>query len=167
VKEKIKKEQPSVIPVSLDQGRELRWWWIAGSLASLVIIIFVLIRRRQTIADRYEELKKLEVPTSLPPTIEAILTPATLSLNKENRIFYRELDRSIWNYFRDRLPDSNINLSKQALAAILDKKGVKMELINKLITIIHQCETGVYANAEMNVNKPELLERATGNSCFN
>jgi len=161
VKEKIKKEQPSVIPVSLDQGRELRWWWIAGSLASLVIIIFVLIRRRQTIADRYEELKKLEVPTSLPPTIEAILTPATLSLNKENRIFYRELDRSIWNYFRDRLPDSNINLSKQALAAILDKKGVKMELINKLITIIHQCETGVYANAEMNVNKPEFLERAT------
>jgi len=161
VKEKIKKEQPSVIPVSLDQGRELRWWWIAGSLASLVIIIFVLIRRRQTIADRYEELKKLEVPTSLPPTIEAILTPATLSLNKENRIFYRELDRSIWNYFRDRLPDSNINLSKQALAAILDRKGVKMEIINKLITIIHQCETGVYANAEMNVNKPEFLERAT------
>jgi hypothetical protein len=47
------------------------------------------------------------------------------------------------------------------LAAILDKKGVKRELINKLITIIHQCETGVYANAEMNVNKPQLLESAT------
>ena len=161
VKEKIKKEQPPVIPDSLDQGRQLGWWWIGGSLASLVIIIFVLIRRRQAVVDRYEELKKLEVPPRLPPTIEAILTPATLSLNKENRIFYRELDRSIWNYFRDRLPDSNINLSKQALAAILDKKGVKMEFINKLITIIHQCETGVYANAEMNVNKPELLENAT------
>jgi len=161
VREKIKREQPPVMPVARDRGNESKWWWIAASLVTLVIAIFIFIRRGQNTANRYEELKKLEEPLNVPVTVEEILIPVGSALNKEDKIFYKELNRSIWNYFRDRLPDSNINLSKQALAAILDKKGVKMEFINKLITIIHQCETGVYANAEMNVNKPEFLERAT------
>jgi hypothetical protein len=51
-------------------------------------------------------------------------------------------------------------MSKSDLAAILNRKAVKPELVNKLTAIIHQCEAGVYANAEMNVNKSELLEKA-------
>ncbi len=50
------------------------------------------------------------------------------------------------------------NMNKSELAAILDRKGIKPELMNRVMTIIHQCETGAYANAEMNVNKSELFE---------
>jgi len=84
--------------------------------------------------------------------------PVSSALNKEDKIFYKELNRSIWNYFQDRLPGSAMNVNKSELAAILDRKGVKPELINKLMTIIHQCETGTYTNAEMNVDKSELVE---------
>jgi hypothetical protein len=158
VKEKIKKEQPPVISVALDQGDQLKWWWMAASLATLIIAIFILIRRRQNIADRYEELKKLDVPLNGPATVDEILIPASSVLNKENKVFYQELNRSIWNYFQDRLSDSRINMNKSELAAILDRKAVQPEFINGLITVIHQCETGVYTNAEMNVNKSELFE---------
>jgi hypothetical protein len=160
VKEKIKKEQPPVIPVALDQGNELKWWWIAAGLVTLVIAIFILIRR-QNIANRYEELTKLEVPSNVRLTVEEILMPVSSALNKENKIFYKELNRSIWNYFQDRLPGSRTNMNKSELAVILDRNDVKPELINGLITIIHQCETGAYANAEMNVNKSELFENVT------
>jgi hypothetical protein len=158
VKEKNKKQQPLVMPVAFNRGTELKWWWIAASLAALVIAIFILIRRRQNIADRHEELKKLEVPLNVPVTVEEILMPVGSALNKESKIFYKELNRSISNYFQDRLPGSRINMNKSELAAILDRKGVKPELISGLTTIIHQCETGTYANAEMNVNKLELFE---------
>lgn len=161
VKEKIKKEQPPVMPVATDQGNELKWWWVAASLAALIITIFLLIRRRQNIANRYEELKKLEVPVSLPVTVEEILMPVSSALTKENKFFYRELNRSIWNYFQERLPDSRMNINKSELAIVLDRKAVKPELINSLMTIIHQCETGVYTSAEMNVNKSELFESVT------
>jgi hypothetical protein len=100
------------------------------------------------------------VAASMPATVEEILLPASSALDKENRIFCRQLERSIWNYFKDRFPDSDINMSKSDLAAILNRKAVKPELVNKLTAIIHQCETGVYANAEINVNKSELIEKA-------
>jgi hypothetical protein len=54
-----------------------------------------------------------------------------------------------------------MKMTKSDVATLLNRKAVKPELINELITIIHQCETGVYTNAEMNVNKSELLENAT------
>jgi len=121
----------------------------------------VLVRRKQTKINEYEVLNKLDVPGSMPATVEEILRPASSVLDKEHRIFYRELDRSLWNYFKDRFPDSDINMTKSDLAVILKRKAVKPELVNKLTAIIHQCETGVYANAEMNVNKSELIEKAT------
>ena len=110
--------------------------------------------------NRYEELQKLEVPPIVPPSVEEILLPASLAISKENKIFYRELNRSIWDYFEDRFPDANINMNKSDLATILNRKAVRPELINKLMAIIHQCETGVYTNADMNVNKSELLHQS-------
>ena len=147
--------------VAIDQGNESKWWWIAAGLATLFIAIFILIRRRQNIVNRYEELKKLEVPSNVPVTVEKILMPVSSALNKENKIFYKELSRSIWNYFQDRLPGFRMNINKSELAIILDRKAVKPDLINGLMAIIQQCETGAYANAEMNVNKSELLENVT------
>jgi hypothetical protein len=159
IKEKIKKQQPLAVPEAVNQGNRLKWWWTAG-VVILLIGIFVLVGRKQKKTNGYEVLNKLDVPASMPVTVEEILLPASSALDKDNRIFYRELDRSIWDYFKDRFPDSDINMNKFDLAAILNRKAVKPELINKLTAIIHQCEMGVYANAEMNVNKSDLIEKA-------
>ena len=109
-------------------------------------------------ANRYEELKKLEVPSNVSVAVEEILKAVSSALNKQDKIFFRELDRAVWNYFRDRLPDFRSNMGKSELAAVLDRKGVKPELISKLVTIIHQCETGIYANVDTDINKAELFE---------
>ena len=159
VKEKIKKEQLPAIPVAVDQGNELKWWWIAATMTTLIVAIFIFLRRRQTITNRYDELKKLEVPANGPVPVEEILMPVGSTLNKENKVFFKELERAVCNYFEDRIPAFRANMSKSELATILDRKGVKPELINRLMTFLHQCEAAVYTNAEMNVNKPELLQQ--------
>jgi hypothetical protein len=161
VKEKIKKEQPAVITETAGQGSQLKWWWTAASVIILLVGIFGFLRWKRNKKDQHEELETLNVPIDNPVLVEEILMPANSALNKENKIFYRELDRSIWNYFQDRFPDSGMNMTKSDVATLLNRKAVKPELINELITIIHKCETGVYTNAEMNVNKSELLENAT------
>jgi len=161
VKEKIKKDKPIVVNEAVDQSHQLKWLLTVAGLAILLIGIFVFVKWKQSSTDEYEELKKLNVPATVPATVEEILSPANSALNKENKIFYNELTRSIWNYLQDRLPGSNLNMNKSDLAAILDLKAVKPELINKLMIVIRQCETGVYTNAEMNIDRSELLENTS------
>jgi len=160
IKDKIQKEQPLVITIAQDQGSQLRWWLTAASLLILSIGIFVFVKRKPGSTSRYEELQKLDVSENARPTVEEILMPTRLALSQENKIFYKELIRSMWSYFQDRLPDSHLNMNKPELVAILDRKAVKPHLITRLMTIIYQCETGIYANADMNVVKSELLEDA-------
>jgi len=161
VKEKIKKDKPIVVNEPVDQGNQLKWLLTVAGLAILLIGIFAFVKWKQNSTSEYEELKKLNVPAAVPVAVEEILSPANSAINKENKIFYNELTRSIWNYFQDRLPDSNINMNKSDLAAILDLKAVKPELINKLMIVIHQCETGVYTNAEMNIDRSELFKNTS------
>lgn len=84
--------------------------------------------------------------------------PARSALNKSDKIFYEALDRCIWNYFNDRFSGSNPQMIKKELSTILIAKGIGADPVNKLVEIMHQCETGAYTNAEMNLNREELLE---------
>jgi len=86
------------------------------------------------------------------------LIPARLTLKSPGKIFYEELDRCIWNYLYDRLQVYNTQLIRRDLANILVSKGMSNDPANKLIEIIHQCETGIYTNVELNLSKSGLLE---------
>ena len=161
IKEKIKKEESLVVTKTVDQGSRLTWWWTVVGLVVLIVGIFAFVRSRLTKTSNYDELNKLNVPQNAPATVDEILTPASSALNEENKIFYGELDRSIWSYFKIRFQDSNINMTKLDLAAFLHRKAIRPEVINRLMAVIHQCETGIYTNAEMNVNKLEVFENTT------
>ena len=65
----------------------------------------------------------MEVPSNVPVTVEEILMPVSSALNKENKIFYKELSRAIWNYFHDRLPGSRMNMNKSELADYFRSKS--------------------------------------------
>ena len=161
IKEKIKQEGSVAVTETVDEGSRLKWWSTIASVVILIVGIFAFVRRTQTKTSHYDELNKLNVPENTPATVEEILIPASLALDNENKVFYKELDRSIWSYFKIRFPDSNINMSKSDLAAFLSRKAIRPEIINRLMAVIHQCETGIYTNAEMNVNKLEVFENTT------
>lgn len=161
VKEKAKEDKQLSLVAAKPEQKELNWWWIAiGSAVILSAGIFFLIKRKKEGLRKLEEQKRSNELVSKFTSVDEILASAKSSLNKQDKAFYEELHYAIWNYLKNRLPDSMIKLNKPDLITLLQQKAINKELSNNLMTIIHQCETGTYANAEMNWSKTELLENA-------
>ncbi len=144
--------------ISTNSNNKSRWWLSAVGLFVLMAVVFLWLKNKRNPARVAEEQKKMNESAQPPISIEEILMPASFSLDNENKIFYKELNHAIWDYFNHRLGFSGTQMNKNALESILIAKGAKSGLIDKLIEIIHQCETGIYTNAEINLNKPELLK---------
>jgi hypothetical protein len=120
--------------------------------------IFLVIKRKRIALKKYEELKRSNEPVNSFTSIDEILDSAKSALDKQDKLFYQQLHYAIWNYFNNRFPGSIIKMTKLDLITLLQEKVVDAGLSDKLMIIIYQCETGSYADAEMNWNKTELLE---------
>lgn len=149
---------PPASPTSVlkSNGNSRVWLIPAGFLILIAAIVLWLASKRKNA--RKQQQKKLAETANHFVSLEKILAPARIALNEKDKIFYEELDRSIWNYFTHRLPQSNSGMIKRELSNILISKGVEPDLANKLVEIIHYCETCIYTNAAMDFNKTELLE---------
>jgi hypothetical protein len=110
-------------------------------------------RRRRNQIEREETTRAIL-------SVQQILLPAKSSIESEDKIFYETLDRCIWNFFNDRLTVSGTPMIKRELSNILMIKRVDQDVVNKLLRIIHQCETSIYSSVRMNFNRPELLDSA-------
>jgi hypothetical protein len=95
-----------------------------------------------------------------PISVDKILLPAKSALSGPDKIFYEELDRSIWNYFDARLDNFRDQRIKKQLINILISKGVQPAMADKLVEVINACETGIYTNAQMDLDKRKLFEDA-------
>ena len=138
-------------------GSSPGWLLIASGFFVLGTTIFLWARNKR-IKTRSELQKKVNEPIRPVLPLQDLLIPARLTLKSPGKIFYEELDRCIWNYLYDRLQVYNTQLIRRDLANILVSKGMSNDPANKLIEIIHQCETGIYTNVELNLSKSGLLE---------
>jgi len=147
-----------VLPVPLKSNSNSNWLLIGLAFFALAtgIIMWAIKRRKK---DKIENQRRAyEPPVKSLLSVQEILTPARTVLNHDDKTFYDALGRCIWNYFNDRFSNSNPRMIKKELSGILMTKGIDQEKINKLLEIIHQCEIGMYTNAEMGLDKKELFE---------
>jgi hypothetical protein len=159
VKTKAKENKSLLIISAIPNQAKSNWLWIAtGGFVIISVGIFLVIKRKKAALKKYEEVERSNDPVSSFTSVNEILDSAKSALDKQDKIFYEELHYAIWNYLKNRLPSSIMRMNKSDLIALLRQKTIDPELSEKLILIIHQCETGTYANAEMNWSKTELLE---------
>ncbi len=155
---KSKKDKlPTVSVAPVKSNKKSNWWLIPSGLAVLVagILLWTINKRNKISTELPNKIYKLLNQTI---SIEEILMPPKKALMEKDKIFYEELDRSIWNYFTDRFRSFGIPMIKKDLANTLISKGIESGIVSRLIEIIHQCETGIYTNAEMHINKEEMFE---------
>jgi BatD DUF11 like domain len=93
-------------------------------------------------------------------TVPEILQPAYVMLPAENKMFYSSLHQCIWNYLQLQFKLSGSDMNKEGLMILLKEKEVVAGVINDLSSVLSECETGIYTNAETAIDKKELLERA-------
>ncbi|MBN1415374.1 MAG: protein BatD [Bacteroidales bacterium] len=72
--------------------------------------------------------------------------------------FYDELHKAIWLYLSDKLGIPIADLSKESARCSLASCRVNEETMNKLFTIIHECELARYAPASNVENTGKLLD---------
>src|SRR4030095_14695063 len=135
--------------------------WIVG-LATLVLIIALFLLSRFNSAQKskivQQQLQVIDAPQTRP--IEESLKPAELVIHDDGKLFYAELHHSIWNFLSQKLNLLGSQLNKTDLSKNLVARGMDSSKIEELVNLIHQCEVGLYTNAEIDVNKNEIFENA-------
>jgi len=135
--------------------------WIVG-LATLVLIIALVLLSRFNSAQKskivQQQLQVIDAPQTRP--IEESLKPAELVIHDDGKLFYAELHHSIWNFLSQKLNLLGSQLNKTDLSKNLVARGMDSSKIEELVNLIHQCEVGLYTNAEIDVNKNEIFENA-------
>jgi hypothetical protein len=157
ISSKGKNERPAVAGKVLHAAnKKTAWWPIAiGLLVSAAASLIWLKTER---GSQLKKEKEVQRPGKKFTSVEEVLEPAWLALHDHDKIFYEALERSIWDYFNERINDPDVQIHKKELADILTLNGITNETTNKLLNILHQCEQGIYTNADLRFNKRELFD---------
>jgi len=156
------KEEKKLNTVRVPTGSQSKVnWWIVGLAISILIIALLLWSRFNSAAKNkmaQQQRQVIDVPQT--SSVEESLKPAELVINNDGKLFYEELNYSIWNYLNQNLNLVGSQLNKSDLSKNLVARGIDPSKAKELANLIHQCEVSLYTNAEIDVNKNELFENA-------
>ena len=113
----------------------------------------------------YWILRKKEpaVPTVIPEktflSVEESLQSVRGVETTRDKDFFRELYAAIWKHLSNYFILAGTEKNAHRLLSVLKEKGAGITEINSLNEILSDCETGMYANASLSVDKEELLQR--------
>jgi hypothetical protein len=136
--------------------RDIPMYWVLGAIAILfALLAFFIVRNRRK---RQTTIVNAVVPGNTRLLIDEILLAPQMMLAADERNFYSELNKSIWTYFNQRVELSGSSMSKPVLAEILRSMPVEEHLLEELLLVLKQVETGMYTNAVIEEPKEELLK---------
>jgi hypothetical protein len=131
-------------------------WWAGGSAIVLLLVAAWRFgkKRKQGIPETVTAEKKIY------PGIEEFLQPAYQSLEKGDNQFYTILQKSIWDYLGLTLDLSGSKINKHDLQKAMQAKQLTEDQAQNILTILKECETAAYTQAEFIHDRHELLLRA-------
>lgn len=95
-------------------------------------------------------------------TVTAVLQPASLLVQADDKLFYATLRNCLWNFFVLRLGLTGSTMNNRNLLAVLQQKQVDEKSRQGIAEILQQCDTGIFADVYMETDKKNLLEKAKG-----
>ena len=98
-------------------------------------------------------MKKVSKPQDFQPE-DVTLQPV---LHAKANFFYKELNNSIWEYFRQKIKVSGSMMSKLSLIQFLKQAGVEDRVVIDLLEIMNRCETVIYTDSIPVDSKKELF----------
>ena len=92
-------------------------------------------------------------------TIDEILFRPRAMLLANDKSFYVELNRSIWNYLSMKFRISGSDMNKHLLVNKLNNAGLNQETTNVVLSVLEQCEMAVYTDVSFENDASDLLEK--------
>ena len=141
-------------------GRDYKGTILAVLFLLMVAVGAVILWRRKLQETKVAKLK-VENTIPEPPTVVELLKPAHENLNSGNKEFYTVFRQCIWNFFSIYLGLKGSSMSRYSLIMAMDQKGVDASTQQTILTILEDCETGLFADVDLQGDKKALLESAT------
>ncbi|MDP9230293.1 MAG: BatD family protein, partial [Bacteroidota bacterium] len=137
------------------KGNRVMWWRIAAMvfLAILLITGWIIKKQKQN-KNSASQLQRNGIETA---TIENDLMPVSLLSIAGNKTFYREIDYAVWKYFNKKLNVAGSEMTKTTLTKKLNAAGINASLIDELMLILQQCETGMYSDTDLEINRKDFF----------
>jgi hypothetical protein len=86
------------------------------------------------------------------------LANAQMLVPAEDNSFYRVLQRSTWDFFRQHFDFAGSDMRKETLAAKLRERKINPGLIERIMQVLQECETGIYTGLVQQENREQLLQ---------
>jgi hypothetical protein len=131
-------------------------YWVAGLSIVLLSLAGMLWLRRKK---RSEASTATITPVSLLSARELLL-PAYGALHDNDRNFYTSLQQSVLEFFNRYFDLSGSGMKKEMLMAELRARGINDKWIEKLQSLLQECETGMFTRANLGTDKEKLLREA-------
>ena len=93
-------------------------------------------------------------------SIDEILSQPRALLLANDKSFYAELDRSIWNYLGMKFHISGSDMNKHLLIYKLNNAGVKEETISEVLSVLEKCEMAIYTDVSFENDAAALIEKS-------
>ena len=132
------------------------WWLLLLLLLALLPILWIVLQRRQSYLADLSLVRGRRAANRARKRLQS----AKKHMNSDAQQFYIELERAVWGYIADKLTLELADLSSEALVTSLQEKGVPEDTIEKIRTVIVECEYARYAPSAA-ANRQEELYTAT------
>lgn len=133
------------------EGESRSWWLIGVIIAALAALIaYVALEGKKP--------KLLSKPAGK-SSVDSFFTTITDETLATDRSFYTQLQKSIWDYFADRLTINAATTGTYTLERLLVNKAISEDHRIDIINILKECEAGLFTEASLETDKEELLQR--------
>lgn len=129
-------------------------YWLWYIVPALAFIIFVIINRKQAKANANVALMKNRKANKV--ASKRLKVAGKYLKNHDREHFYDEVLKAVWGYLSDKLGLPNSELTKDNVAAELEKYGASAELIAEFNDILGRCEFAQYAPSQTDEAMDEL-----------
>lgn len=129
-------------------------YWLWYIIPALAFIVFVIINRKQAKANANVALMKNRKANKV--ASKRLKVAGKYLKNHDKEHFYDEVLKAVWGYLSDKLGLPNSELTKDNVAAELEKYGANAELIAEFNDILGRCEFAQYAPSQTDEAMDEL-----------
>jgi len=126
----------------------------AARTGGIIVVAIVLAIAGYWLFRKKETIK----PANELPAAEIIKPELPETTDIEN--FYSTLHKASWNFLSQRFQLQGSEMNKQALTAKMNEAGIEAGQTIELLQILHECEAGMFTQAQLEDDKNELLAKA-------
>lgn len=155
-----KDDRPTITTVVSNSRSNVARWVIIGFVLALFVGFLFAISHGLTRRKGATTSGTTIDPADFAISVEEILKPAYLLVDAEDKTFYAALNSCIWNYVNQKFQLSGSQMNKDIVRKVLLDKGVEAGMVDDLVEVVQQSQRGIYTNAQLNLDKNEILQKA-------